>query len=178
SFRVKLNPQVKAIFTNYPVVDYGLQFNMPLSRPTYESLIPSLKREVKNLKQKEGVEFLIDFTRYAFLFKPDGENFGGEKRLSPEQTLLYEYSDCEDRAALFFMLVKEIYNLPMLVLTYPDHVTVAVQFEKAYGKAVEYNGAKYSICEPTPQKLDLRIGQLSPLLRNKQYQIAYAYKPD
>ncbi|HVF96749.1 MAG TPA: hypothetical protein VM871_05490, partial [Flavisolibacter sp.] len=47
SFRVKLNPKVKAIFTNYPVVDYDLQFNVPLSRPTYESLIPSLKKEVK-----------------------------------------------------------------------------------------------------------------------------------
>jgi hypothetical protein len=150
---------------------------MPLSKTTYESLIPSLKKQVQGMKQRDGVEFLMRFTRYAFLFKPDAEAFGGEKRLSPEQTLLYEYSDCEDRAALFFFLVKEIYNLPMLVLTYPQHVTVAIQFEKAYGKTVEYQGMKYSICEPSPQKIDLRVGQILPELSKKEFQIAYAYHP-
>ena len=177
SFRIMVNPQVRTLFTNYPVVDYSLQFNMPLSRTTYESLIPSLKKELKGLKQKDGVEFLMRFTRYAFLFKPDGEVFGSEKRLSPEQTLLYEYSDCEDRAALFFFLVKELYNLPMLVLTYPEHVTVAVQFDKAYGKTVTYNGQQYTLCEPSPQATDLRLGQTLPNLSKKAYQVAYAYQP-
>jgi hypothetical protein len=176
-FRIKLNPQVKTIFTNYPVVDYELQCNMPLSNPTYQSLIPSLREATHKLTTKDGVDFLMRFTRYAFLFKPDGEVFGGEKRMSPEQTLLYEYSDCEDRAALFFYLVKEIYNLPMLVLTYPQHVTVAVKFDKGYGKTIEHNGMKYSICEPSPQKYDLSIGQLLPELRHQTYEVAYAYKP-
>lgn len=177
AFRLKLNPQVKTLFTNYPAVDYDLQFNMPLSKATYESLIPSLKKHVNGLKPKDGVEFLMRFTRYAFLFKPDTEVFGTEKRLSPEQTLLYEYSDCEDRAALFFFLVKELYNLPMLVLTYPEHVTVAVQFDKAYGKTIQYNGKQYTVCEPSPQGVDLRIGQMLPGLSKKAYQIAYAYQP-
>lgn len=177
SFRIKVNPQVKTLFTNYPAVDYDLQFNMPLSKATYESLIPFLKKQVKGQKPKDGVAFLMQFTRYAFLFKPDTEVFGAEKRLSPEQTLLYEYSDCEDRAALFFFLVKEIYNLPMLVLTYPEHVTVAVQFDKAYGKTIAYNGKQYTICEPSPQGVDLRIGQLLPQFDKKNYHIAYAYQP-
>lgn len=177
TFRIKVNPQVKTIFTNYPVVDYDLQFNMPLSRTTYESLIPSLKKELKGLKQKDGVEFLMRFTRYAFLFKPDTEAFGTEKRLTPEQTLLYDFSDCEDRAALFFFLVKELYNLPMLVLTYPKHVTVAVQFDKPYGKTIAYNGSRYTLCEPSPQATDLRIGQTLPDLNKEEYQIAYAYHP-
>ncbi len=177
AFRIKVNPQVQTLFINYPAVDYDLQFNMPLSRATYESLISSLKKQVKGLKPKDGVEFLMRFTRYAFLFKPDAEVFGNEKRFSPEQTLLYEYSDCEDRAALFFFLVKEIYNLPMLVLTYPEHVTVAVAFDKPYGKTINYNGNQYTICEPSPQGVDLRIGQLLPELSKKAYQVAYAYHP-
>ena len=177
AFRIKVNPQMRTLFTNYPSVDYDLQFNMPLSKTTYESLISSLKKELKGLKAKDGVEFLMRFTRYAFLFKPDAEVFGNEKRLSPEQTLLSDFSDCEDRAALFFFLVKEIYNLPMLVLTYPEHVTVAVQFDKAYGKTIEYNGKQYTLCEPSPQGVDLRIGQVLPELSKKAYQIAYAYHP-
>jgi hypothetical protein len=62
----------------------------------------------------------------------------------------YHYSDCDDRVALFYYLVKEIYNLPMIALLYPTHVTMAVPFDKPVGAPVLYKGKKYSICEPTP----------------------------
>jgi hypothetical protein len=176
-FKVKLNPQIKTIFTNYPVVDYESYFNIPLSQETYTSLIPQLKNNVKGLSIKNGVGYLMRFTRYAFLFKPDSEVFGKEKRLSPEQTLLYDQSDCEDRAALFFYLVKEIYNLPMIVLDYPEHVTIAVKFDKPIGRPILYKGLKYSVCEPTPQKQDLKIGQVLPGLNKTSYEIVYAYTP-
>lgn len=176
-FKLKINPEVKSIFANYPVVDYEWYFNIPLSAETYGSLIPSLKKAVKGMNTKNGVDYLMRFTRYAFLFKPDTENFGGEKRLSPEQTLLYEQSDCDDRAALFFFVVKEIYNLPMIVLAYPKHVTIAVQFDKPVGKPIVYKGNRYYICEPTPQKEDLSIGQSLPELKKAPYEIVYAYQP-
>lgn len=176
-FRIKLSSEMGKLFTNYPVVDYNLQFNMPISKPTYESLIPELKRQVQRLKQKEGIDFLLHFTRYAFLYKPDGEAFGGEKRLSPEQTLLSQYSDCEDRAALFFFLVKELYNLPMVVLAYPDHVTVAVELEKPAGKTIAYAGKRYTVCEPSPQRYDLGVGQLPQAYKNQPFEIAYVYTP-
>lgn len=176
-FKVKLNPQVQTIFANYPVVDYSYYFNIPLSRETYRSLIPLLKKNVKGMNKKNGIDYLMRFTRYAFLFEKDSQTFGKEKRLSPEETLLYKYSDCEDRAALFFYLVKEIYNLPMIVLVYPNHVSIAVQFQKPVGNPILYNGKKYTICEPTPQKQDLRLGQLLPALSNTSYEVAYAYNP-
>ncbi len=177
NFKVRVNPEVKTLFANYPVVDYEYYFNIPMSRETYRSLIPALRGNVAAMNVKNGVDYLMRFTRYAFLFQPDNENFGTEKRLSPEQTLLYDQSDCEDRAALFFYLVKEIYNLPMLVLSYPQHVTIAVQFDKPVGKTIEYNGRKYTICEPTPQKDDLALGEMLPSLRKTPYEIAYAYLP-
>lgn len=176
-FKVKLNPQIKTLFTNYPTVDYESQLNIPLSKETYQSLIPLLRKNVKGMSTKNGVDYLMRFTRYAFLFETDSENFGSEKRLSPEQTLLYEQSDCEDRVALFFCLVKEIYNLPMIVLSYPKHVTIAVQFDKPMGKPIIYNGNKYSICEPTPQKEDLPIGRLLANLRKSSYEVVYHYSP-
>jgi hypothetical protein len=176
-FKVKLNPQIQALFTNYPVVDYELFLNIPLSNETYQSLIPLLKKSVKHMSVKSGVDYLMRFTRYAFLFQPDAEHFGSEKRLSPEQTLLYDKSDCEDRVALFFYLVREIYDLPMIVLNYPNHVTIAVQFEKPVGNPIVYNGNKYSVCEPTPQKNDLPIGRLLPGLNHVTYEVAYVYTP-
>jgi hypothetical protein len=176
-FKVLLNKEVKNIFANYPVVDYGAYFNIPVSKETYESLIPLLKKHTAGMKEKDGVDFLMRFTRYAFLFGTDTKTFGNEKRLSPEQTLLYDQSDCEDRAALFFFLVKEIYNLPMIALSYPEHVTIAVAFDKPIGKPIMYNGVKYSICEPTPQKQDLAIGEMMSKYRKSSYQVVYAYTP-
>jgi len=176
-FTLKLNPQIQALFANYPVVDYSYYFNIPLSRETYSSLIPSLKKNMKGMSTKTGVDYLMRFTRYAFLYEKDEVFFGKEKRLSPEETLLYDRSDCEDRVALFFYLVKEIYNLPMIVLVYPQHVTIAVEFDKPVGNTIVHNGRKYSICEPTPQKSDLQVGQMLPELRNESYYIAYEYTP-
>lgn len=176
-FDLKVNPEVGNIFTNYPGVDFNYYFNIPLTRETYGSLIPILKKNINDMPQKKGVDYLMRFTRYAFLYEDDIENFGKEKRLSPEQTLLNNYSDCDDRAALFFYLVKEIYNLPMIVLLYPSHVTMAVQFDKKIGTTIAYNGRIYSVCEPTPQVKDLRIGQLSPKLKKEPYEIVYAYEP-
>jgi hypothetical protein len=176
-FKVKLNPQIQTIFVNYPVVDYNYYFNIPLSKETYKTLIPLLKNNIKGMNKKKGIDYLMRFTRYAFLFEKDSETFGKEKRLSPEETLLYEHSDCEDRVALFFYLVKEIYNLPMIVLVYPDHVTIAVELDKPVGNPIVYNGKKYSICEPTPQKQDLKMGQRIPSLSKVPYEIVYAYNP-
>jgi hypothetical protein len=177
-FKVKLNPEVQQIFANYPGVDFESYFNIPLSRETYQSLIPLLKENVKDMKQKKGVDYLMRFTRYAFLYEKDEEHFGKEKRLSPEQTLLYDQSDCDDRAALFFYLVKEIYDLPMIALLYPTHITMAVGFDKPLGNYIVYKGKKYSVCEPTPQKENLRIGQLSANLKNQSYQVVYSYDPE
>lgn len=176
-FKVKVNEQVKTLFANYPVTDYQAYLNMPLSSGTYSTLIPALKAYTKKMDQRRGVDYLMRFTRYAFLYETDRKNFGKEKRLSPEQTLLYDYSDCEDRAALFFYLVKEIYNLPMIVMAFPQHVTIAVKFDKPVGKPVMYNGSRYSVCEPTPQKEDLTVGELAPELYKSTYEIVYAYNP-
>lgn len=176
-FEVKLNNQVQQIFKNYPVVDFESYFNIPLSKETYSSLIPFLKENINNLNQKEGIDYLMNFTRYAFLYENDIDNFGKEKRLTPEQTLLYEHSDCDDRAALFFYLVKEIYNLPMIAVLYPTHITIAVQFDKPEGNPIVHNGRNYSICDPTPQSENLLIGQISSELSKAPFQVVYEYLP-
>jgi hypothetical protein len=177
-FKVRLNTEEQKAFTNYPVVDFGTYFNIPLSKQTYASLIPTLKRNLKGMDPKKGVDYLMRFTRYAFLYETDSDNFGQEKRLSPGETLASTYSDCDDRVALFFYLVKEIYNLPMIALLYPTHITMAVEFSKPTGQPVMYNGKAYSVCEPTPQAEELKIGQLSTKLKSIPYRVVYAYEPD
>lgn len=176
-YTIKLTPQIKTIFANYPVVDYEFQFNIPLSRETYASLIPAIQKNIKGMSQRNGIEYLMQFTRHAFIFERDTDQFGKEKRLTPEQTLLFDQSDCDDRAALFYFLVKEIYNLPMIVMVYPAHVTVGVSLAKPVGKTIHYKGLEYSVCEPTPQSRDLPIGELLPELKKTPFEIAFSYQP-
>jgi len=176
-FSIKLNKEVQMLFANYPGVDFESYFNIPLSQETYSSLIPVLKKITSKMSEKKGVDYLMRFTRYAFLYENDQDNFGKEKRMSPEQTLFSAYSDCDDRAALFFYLVKEVYHLPMIALLYPTHITMAVQFTKPVGDPIWYKGKIYSVCEPTPEKEDLPIGKLASNLRHVPYEIVYQYIP-
>lgn len=177
-FKIKLNPSISTYFRNYPSTDYEKHFNIPLSKETYNSLIPALKKYIRGMNVKSGVDFLMHFTRYSFLFKADTEKYGMEKINSPEMTLLSDYSDCEDRVSLFYCLVKELYDLPMIVVVYPKHVSIAVHFDKSFGKTIDYNGRKFTICEPTAQETDLRLGEAIPALANTPYQIAFAYEPN
>jgi hypothetical protein len=176
SIPVMVNQEIRNYFTNYPVTSYESQFNIPVNNITSTSLINNLKIKLKNLPVKKGVELLMNFTRTAFDFANDTEVFGREKRLSPEETLLYEKSDCEDRAALFFYLVKEIYNLPMIILSYPDHVNVGVQLD-GKGYTANYQNKSFTVCEPTPQKKNLPIGKIQSVRKKDNYEIAYAYIP-
>jgi len=174
---IKVNPTLVPYFNNYPVMDYENQFNIPLSKETYESLIPALKEKTKKLSVNKGVEYLMYFTRHAFLYERDTEIFGREKRLSPEETLINEKSDCEDRSALFYLLVKELYNLPMIVISYPEHITVAVKLDKAVRHQIIYKGESFTICEPTPQKKEFRIGEQANQLSRQPFEIEFAYYP-
>lgn len=176
-FKVKVNKSINKLFNNYPSVEYAMQFTAPLSNATYQSLIPALKDVVAKMDQKKGVDYLMHLTRSSFAFENDATIYGKDMRFSPEQTLYSDYSDCEDRAAFFFYLVKEIYNLPMIVLSYPQHVTVAIQFDAPQSNPIMYKGNPYWVCEPTPQWKDLKIGQGIPSLKKQTFEVVYEYQP-
>lgn len=175
--KVHIDSTIRNYFINYPVTDYYNQFNIPISAETKHTLINELKKKTEGMSIIKGVEYIMYFTRNAFLYEKDTDFFGREKRLSPEETLLYNKSDCEDRSALFYALVKEIYQLPMIVLEFQDHITVAVKFDKPFGKTVLYNEDLYTICEPTPQYVDLKIGKISSKYKKETYQVAFSYQP-
>jgi hypothetical protein len=176
-YQIKVCPETKDYFINYPVTDYRFQFNIPLSKLTYQSLIPSLKTKLKGRSVSEGVEYIMFLVRNAFAYETDSSLYGREKRFSPEETLASELSDCEDHAGLFFALVREVYDLPMIVLSYPGHINVAVKLKKNKGKTLTHNGMAYTICEPTPQKKILYLGQVQKKLKEQRFEIAYEYLP-
>lgn len=151
SFRITFNMDetLYEIMKNYPSVSEREYFNIPMSTVTYESLIPKLRFMVKDKPVQEALGVLVAFTRTGFQYKDDQEVFGRSKPMIAEELFHYPYSDCEDRSALFFYLVKEILELPMLIIAYPDHLSIAVASEMIKGQAFSFNGLKYYICDPT-----------------------------
>lgn len=174
---IKICPEVKDYFINYPVTDFRFQFNIPLSKLTYSSLIPSLQLKLKEKTKEEGVEYIMFLVRNAFGYVSDSSIYGREKRYSPEETLASEWSDCEDHSGLFFSLVREVYNLPMIVISYPGHINVAVKLENPKRKTINLNGSIYTICEPTPQKKVFNLGQMDKNLSKQPYEVVYEYVP-
>ncbi len=164
------------IMSDYPFIHEYCYLETPLSPTLQNSLLPQLRRFLEPLDQQQRLELLVSFTRSAFDYKEDNEYFGRSKPMVPEELFGYSYSDCEDRAALFFALVRDLLNVPMAVIAYEDHLTIAVGSATIPGDSFQYQGQRYVFCDPTGPKDSSRIGQIPPGYENKNFQIIGTYK--
>lgn len=164
------------IMADYPFVNEYCYLETPLSPTLSASLLPQLRRLLRPMAAQQQMEFLASFTRSAFNYKEDNENFGHSKPMVPEELFGYSFSDCEDRSALFYALVRDLLNLPMAVIAYDDHLTIAVASDDIEGDFFTYEGVRYVFCDPTGPKNSSRIGQIPPGYENKKFEIIGTYK--
>lgn len=164
------------IMSDYPFVNEYCYLETPLSPTLTASLLPQLRRYLEPLTTQQQIEFLASFTRSAFNYKEDNENFGHSKPMVPEELFGYSFSDCEDRSALFYALVRDLLNLPMAVLAYDDHLTIAVASNDIEGDYFTHEGVRYVFCDPTGPKNSSRIGQIPPGYEDKKFEIIGTYK--
>lgn len=87
---------------------------------------PVLKAAVGGKAKRVAAGMLLNFVQTAFEYRADGEQFGYERPFFPDETLFYPYSDCEDRAILYAVLVRELLGLDVVLLHYPNHLATAV----------------------------------------------------
>ena len=71
----------------------------------------------------EFVGILLNFVQTSFDYQTDEEQFGREKYFYPEEILAYPFCDCEDRAAFFARLVRNLTGLEVVGLDYPGPVS-------------------------------------------------------
>lgn len=174
---VDLNEDHLQMMDEYPYYNQRQYFHMELSKEAEASLLPQLKELTHGKNKIETIEFLLSFVRTAFFYKDDRNRFGKEKPMSPEQTLYYSYSDCEDRSALFFYLVREMLELPAIVLDFESHVGVAVELEEVKGDFYEHKGRRFVYCEATGPDDKLKIGEMWPPIREQKARILTEYLP-
>jgi hypothetical protein len=137
-------------FEYYPQTNLNVYFSAPMSNDASGKLLDELNALIKGKDEVDAANFLLHFVQYATEYKIDEEQFKREKPFFPEESLHYEYSDCEDRAVLFSYLVTNLLGLEVIGIDYPDHVATAVCFtSKVNGRFVEHKGKRYIICDPT-----------------------------
>ncbi|MCP9235872.1 hypothetical protein [Lewinella sp. JB7] len=162
------------IMTDYPFIHEYCYLETPLSPTLTKSLLPQLRQLMRGMDVQQQLELLTSFTRSAFAYKEDNEYFGRSKPMVPEELFGYSYSDCEDRSALFFALVRDLLDLPMAVIAYDDHLTVAVGGDMP-GDSFNYRGQRYVFCDPTGPRNSSRIGQVPPGYEDKNFTVIGTY---
>jgi hypothetical protein len=166
-------------FSNYPSVDEGFNCNVDASDITYRSLILQMKHDVSNMDTLSGLSFILSFVRTSTHYERDLQQFGKVKWMIPEEALYYNSNDCADRAPLMVYLVKAIYNLPVILLNYPDHLSMAVALARPpYPKAIPivYDNERYYLCEATELTDLLGVGEIPKQLRNQPYRVVCSYR--
>jgi len=175
---VEADQTVVEVMREYPFIAEQQYLEVPLSTSVSSSLIPQFRRMLHGKTKREALAFLVAFTRSSFLYKDDKEHFGHSKPMIADEVFHYPYSDCEDRSALFYRLVRDLLDLPMIVVAYEDHLTIAVALDGAPDDpdALPFDGRRYYICDPTGPVNSTAIGRAPKGYEQAAFTVIGRYK--
>jgi hypothetical protein len=159
SLDVQVDGNLKELMADYPLVDESQYLEIPFSNALRTTLLPQLQETLEGKSERESLEILAAFTRSAFIYQEDHEQFGSNKPMAAEEVFLYPYSDCEDRVALYYQLVRELLDLPVIVIAWPDHLSLAVATTHPLGnQTIQLDGTQYFVCDPTGPSNSTEVG--------------------
>lgn len=168
---------IAAYMNDYPFFDEGKYVTAPMSAQTSQRLLSELRPLIAGKSEHDALSLLAAFTRSAFEYKEDKTSFGYSKPMIPDEVLYYPVSDCEDRSALYFTLVRDLLDLPVIAIAYDDHLSVAVASEQLRGKVIRHNGRRYFVCDPTGPKDSAVIGNPPHGYERKAFEVVANYEP-
>lgn len=168
---VQCDKTLVEVMKKYPVIGETDYVKTPFSSTLKASLLPQIRTIIAGKSIKETLEVLTTFTRSAFRYREDESYFGRSKPMIRDEVFFYPYSDCEDRSALFYGLVDELLGLPMIIVAFPDHLTIAVALDEPIGPSIRYKGKKYYICDPTGPSNSSEIGRVPKGYEKQSFEI-------
>lgn len=158
------NQNLIDFLASYPQADYETYFNAPMQEETYADIAAQIKEYVDAKEASIAINFVLNFVQSAFKYERDNEQFQREKVMFAQETLVYDKSDCEDRATLFAYLVKKLFHISVLGVKYKDHMATALYIPMR-GDSVVSGRKRYVIADPT--YLNANIGQSMPKYKSK-----------
>ena len=159
TLQFRYNQNIIDFMATYPQADYATFFTAPLEPLTYHDLMEGFKRSFNAQKASKGIDFLLKLVQKSFLYEVDSIQFGREKVMFAQETLVYNKSDCEDRSILFASLVQKIFHINVIGIRYKDHMATAL-YVPLQGDFVYYGNRKFIVADPT--YVNANIGQSMP----------------
>lgn len=167
---LNVNKNLINFYEDYPIVSWELYSQASLSDHVREQLYPVLEAAIEGKEKILATNMLLHFVQTAFEYMTDQEQFGYERPFFADEMFFYPYSDCEDRAILFSILVRELLNLDVVFLHYPGHLATAVCFDTdVTGDYLSIDGKRYIVCDPTYINAD--IGQAMPQFKQTRARV-------
>ena len=161
---IQTNRNLMNLLYTYPFVRWDMYVHAGLSEQVRQVLYPALQRAIAGKSNLEAVQILLDFHHHAFAYMTDCDQFGYEKPFFADENFFFPYNDCEDRAILFAILVRDLLGLEVVLLHYPNHLSTAVHFpEHVEGDHFMIDGRRFVEADPT--FINARVGMTMPQFR-------------
>jgi hypothetical protein len=155
SITYTLNQNMVKYLEERPQTDVSIYFNESLSSDLVQAIIEPLKKSVqeKGFHARQAVAFLHAFVLNGFAYKDDMKTKRGEHTSSIHETLMSDFSDCEDRSILLASLIRGVLGFEVVALEFPNHITLATHFDdfvpQEQDEVYSYNGKRYLSSDPS-----------------------------
>jgi hypothetical protein len=152
-FTARVNQSLVEYYKDLPTININTVYlNYGLSAGATGSLVKEIQKATAYMSTTESVNFILQFVQTTFEYKKDEQVYGQEKFSFPEETLMNPYSDCEDKAMLYAVLVNKVLGLKTVALYYKNaqHINIAIQNWNPASKGnFTFQNHDYIICEPS-----------------------------
>lgn len=175
SFTISSNKNFMDFFDTYPpscindnfMTRWAMYANTPLEEGIRSQLYPLMKEKLEGLSQMDAVQQMLWWVQTGFQYNYDENVWGRDRTFFGEETLFYPYCDCEDRAILLSHLVRDLLKLKVILIYYPGHLAMAVNFtDEVNGDYIMYDNMKFIVCDPT--YILSHVGETMPSMKDKE----------
>lgn len=150
SVQTKLNRNLLDFMDDYLHCRHDNFVYAGLSESTKQAIYPTLRKAIEGKTIDEAANMLLNFMHTAFDYKSDMQQFGYEKTYFGDESFWYPFNDCEDRAVLYSIFIRDLLGIEAVLLEYPDHLSTAIALPtEVRGSYITTNGNRFLLCDPT-----------------------------
>ncbi|MEO9474419.1 MAG: hypothetical protein ABJG41_02760 [Cyclobacteriaceae bacterium] len=161
SLDIYYNQNMVKLLGSFPQCDLRYYLTSSSSDLMKKSVEKSFDEHMSGKSEVEKVQFLLEFVQKAIDYQSDKIQFGKEKVMYPEEVLFYDFADCDDRVVLLNYLIRTFTDVPVVVVSFPQHVALAVRLPSpTFGETISYKGYTFTFCDPT--YLNSPLGSVIP----------------
>lgn len=168
-----VNKNLIDFFDTYPasysdgnfMTKWAYYANTPVCKEVKEQLYPQLKTLIATADKKTAANMLLNWVQTGLKYEYDDVVWGHERSFFAEESLYYPFCDCEDRSILYSHLVRDLLDLDVVLVYYPNHLATAVCFpNETKGDHLTVDGRTFVIADAT--YIGAPVGRTMPGMDN------------